>query len=69
MEMIECIGGFADGKRFMGVPDGEMILFHSKNNVHREQVYIEHDGSWWQQQLFYRLDLMQHYDWSVNDEQ
>ena len=69
MKTIECIGGFADGKRFMGVPDGKMVLYHSKNNVHREQVYIEHDGSWWQLQLFARLDTMKYYNWSVNDEQ
>lgn len=68
MNKIECIGGFADGEKFEAVIDGKMVLYHAKNGEHREQMYIEHDGLWWQLQLFVQLDHMQNYEWSVGGE-
>ena len=66
---IECIGGFADGRRFDGFPEAEMILYHAKDGVHTEQKYVEHEGNWWYWPLFNRLIIMNYYDWSINDEQ
>mgnify|MGYP003677484819 FL=1 len=68
LQMIECVGGFADGRKFEGFEESEMILFHSKDGIHLEQRYVERGGVWWAESLFDRLDIMNNYDWNINED-
>jgi hypothetical protein len=68
IQEYECIGGFADGKKYDGHKNSEMVLFSIKGEEHETHRYIEHEGKWWYWPLFNRLVIMNYYDWTVNDD-